>query len=179
MSKLAGALDISNVTVGRYIDLLCDLLLVRKLQPFFSNTKKRLVKSPEVFIRDSGLMHQLLNISNLDNLLSYPLAGASWEGFCIENILSVAPQNAKASFYRTTTGAEIDLVLELPSNELWAIEIKRTSSPKVAHGFYIACEDIQPTKRFLVYNGLETFPLPNNIIAISLLELMKMLEKYQ
>jgi len=171
-SKLASGLDISNMTASRYIDLLCDLLLVRKVQPYYINTKKRLVKTPKVYVRDSGLLHQLLNISTLDNLLSYPLVGASWEGFIIENILAAAPQQAKSSFYRTSAGAEIDLVLELPNREVWAIEIKRTSSPKVKQGFHIACEDINPTQKFVIYNGDEIFPLPNDVMAVGLKELM-------
>ncbi len=171
-SKLASGLDISNMTASRYIDLLCDLLLVRKIQPYYINTKKRLVKTPKVYVRDSGLLHQLLNITTLDNLLSYPLVGASWEGFIIENILTAAPQQTKYYFYRTSAGAEIDLILELPKRQKWAIEIKRTSSPKVKQGFHIACEDIKPTKKFIIYNGDETFPLPNNVMAVGLGELM-------
>ncbi len=175
-SKLASGLDISNMTASRYIDLLCDLLLVRKVQPYYTNTKKRLVKTPKVYVRDSGLLHQLLNITTLDNLLSYPLVGASWEGFVIENILTAAPQQAKYSFYRTSAGAEIDLILELPKRQTWAIEIKRSSSPKVKQGFHIACEDIKPTKKFVVYNGGESFPLPNGVVAIGLGELMENLK---
>lgn len=171
-SKLASGLDISNMTASRYIDLLCDLLLVRKMQPYYTNTKKRLVKTPKIYVRDSGILHQLLNITTLDNLLSYPLVGASWEGFIIENILTVAPQQTKYYFYRTSAGAEIDLILELPKRQKWAIEIKRTSSPKVKQGFHIACEDIKPTKKFVVYNGEESFPLPNDVVAIGLGELM-------
>ncbi len=173
VSKLASGIDISNVTTNRYIDLLCDLLLVRKVEPWYKNTKKRLVKSPRIYVRDSGILHRLLNITDYDSLLSYPLVGQSWEGFVIENLLSITPKTVKVSFYRTSAGAEIDLVLELPNQETWAIEIKRTSSPKVERGFYNACEDVQPTKSFVIYNGEETFPLPSGVIAISLQEIMK------
>ena len=173
LSRLASGLDISNVTVGRYVDLLCDLLLLRKIEPYFSNTKKRLVKAPKVYVRDSGLLHQLLNITDLENLLSCPVVGASWEGFVIENILSVVPSLAKASFYRNSSGDEIDLILELPGRELWAIEIKRSSSPKLEKGFYNACEDVKPTQRFVVYNGDEDFPLPNDVMATGLPALMR------
>jgi len=176
-SKLASSLEISHVTVGRYIDVLCDLFLLRKLEPYHSNTKKRLVKSPRIYVRDSGLMHQLLSITNLEALLSYPLVGASWEGYVIENILSVATTQIKSSFYRSSAGAEIDLILELPNSEIWAIEIKLTSSPKVERGFYNACEEINPTHKFVVYNGVETYPLPHNVTAISLVEIMKLLQE--
>ena len=151
------------------------MLLVRKVEPWYKNTKKRLVKSPRIYVRDSGILHRLLNITDYDSLLSYPLVGQSWEGFAIENLLSILPKTVKYSFYRTLAGAEIDLVLELPNQETWAIEIKRTSSPKVERGFYQACEDIQPAKIFVIYNGEETFPLPSGVVAISLQEIMKKL----
>ena len=173
VSKLSTGLDVSNVTVNRYIDLLCDLLLIRKIEPWHKNTKKRLVKSPRIYVRDSGILHRLLNITSYDGLLSYPLVGQSWEGFVIENILSVIPKTVKCSFYRTLAGAEIDLVLEFPNQETWAIEVKRTSSPKVEKGFYNSCEDLQPTKAFIVYNGAETFTLPNGVIAIGLLDIIR------
>jgi len=172
-SNLALGMDISSVTASRYIDLLCDLLLVRKIQPYFPNVGKRLVKAPKIYIRDSGLLHTLLSISGMDNLLSHPIVGFSWEGFVIENILSVAPKMASPYYYRTAAGAEIDLLLHMPGDELWAIEIKRTSTPKVAKGFHHACEDLNPAKKFIVYNGTETFPLGNGIIAISLPDLME------
>lgn len=173
VAKLAAGIDISNVITNRYIDLLCDLLLVRKMEPWYKNTKKRLVKSPRLYIRDSGILHRLLNISDYDSLLSYPLVGQSWEGFVIENIFSILPKTVHHSFYRTAAGAEIDLVLELPNQETWAIEIKRSSTPKVERGFYNACEDVQPTKTFVIYNGEEAFPLPGGVVAISLQEIMR------
>jgi predicted AAA+ superfamily ATPase len=174
-ANLAMGLDLSNKTVIRYIDLLCDLLLVRKVQPYHLNLGKRLVKSPKVYVRDSGLLHHLLNIHQLDDLFSNPIIGASWEGFVMENLLSILPISTISSFYRTSAGAEIDLLLELPNRETWAIEIKRSSVPKIEKGFYLACEDIKPSKRFVVYNGIETFPMKNEITAISLPELMTML----
>jgi predicted AAA+ superfamily ATPase len=174
-ANLAMGLDLSNKTVIRYIDLLCDLLLVRKVQPYHLNLGKRLVKSPKVYVRDSGLLHHLLNIHQLDDLFSNPIIGASWEGFVMENLLSILPISTISSFYRTSAGAEIDLLLELPNRETWAIEIKRSSVPKIEKGFYLACEDIKPSKRFVVYNGIETFPMKNEITAISLPDLMTML----
>jgi predicted AAA+ superfamily ATPase len=150
---------------------------VRKIEPWYKNTKKRLVKSPRIYLRDSGILHRLLNITNYDGLLSYPLVGQSWEGFIIENLLSVVPATAQYNFYRTSGGAEIDLILEFPNQKIWAIEIKRSSSPKVTKGFYQACEDIQPNETFVVYNGEETFPLPNGVVAIGLPFLMEKIIK--
>lgn len=172
-SKLATNLDLSSPTVKRYIDLLEELFMVRRLAPWSNNGKKRLVKSPKIYLRDSGLLHQLLNIESLDDLLAHPISGTSWEGFIIENLLNVAPRSTTPYFYRTSVGAEIDLLLELPKQERWAIEIKKTSAPKVERGFYEACDDLEPTRKLIVYNGTERFPLKNNVEAIGLNELMK------
>ncbi len=170
-AKLAAGLAVDGKTVARYLDLLVDLLLVRRLMPYIHNTKKRLVKSPRIYVRDSGILHALLNLSNWDNILGHPTAGDSWEGFVIESILCNAPERVIASFYRTTGGAEIDLVLELPNNEIWAIEIKHSLSPTLERGFYEACADINPHKAFVVYSGTERYQIKNNISAISLKEI--------
>lgn len=167
-SKLATSLNVSTTTVTRYIDLLTDLLLVRRLQPFHANTGKRLVKSPKVYVRDSGLLHALLGIPSFNELSGHPIVGTSWEGFVIENILSVSPPQTQASFYRTSAGAEIDLVLEIPGAGCWAIEIKRGLVPRIEKGFYIACDDILPDRRFVVYGGTERYPLDSNTEAIGL-----------
>ena len=136
---LARNLDVSGNTVAGYLDLLVDLLLLRRLPPFHANVKKRLVKSPKVYIRDSGLVHALLNIDSLNDLLAHPVVGMSWEGHVLENLLRVAPERTEASFYRTA-GVEIDLILKLPGNRLWAIEIMRElrvqSSGNPARVFY-------------------------------------------
>ena len=173
-ARLAGSLGVSGVTIGRYLDLMVDLLLVRRLSPWMANAGKRLVRSPKVFVRDSGLVHALLNVSTLDGLLGHPVAGSSWEGFVIENLLSNLPFGSEASFYRTAGGAELDLVISL-SDELWAIEIKRSLAPKLERGFHEACEVLSPTSRFVVYPGMEQFSLSNDVIAISLPKLMKKL----
>ena len=173
-SELSGALEVSARSVTRYIDLLCDLLLIRRLPPVHGNIGKRLVKSPKVYIRDSGLLHGLLDIGNHEQLAGHPVIGGSWEGFVIENLLTVAPGRTQAGFYRTSAGAEIDLVLELPGmKERWAIEIKRASSAKPGKGFYHACEDIQPDKAWVVHAGEERYPLAENIEAIGLRELVR------
>ena len=176
-AKLASGLDVSSTTILRYVDLMVDLLLVRRLQPWFTNTGKRLVKSPKVYVRDSGIVHQLMGIVHFDDLLSHPVVGMSWEGFVIENLLFSAPRSAEAYFYRTSTGIEIDLLLQLPGQELWAIEVKKTLAPKISKEFHKACEDIKPSQRFIVYTGDETFPLGKGIVAISLTELMRRLAK--
>lgn len=172
-AKLALGLDVSSVTIFRYVDLLVDLLLARRLQPWYANTGKRLVKSPKVYVRDSGIAHQLLGISDHEALLSHPVAGMSWEGFAIESILASAPRNAEAYYYRTSTGVEIDLLLQFPGNQLWAIEIKRTSAPKPSSQFRRACLDLKPSRKFVLYNGTEAFPLEQDTSAIGLRGLMK------
>lgn len=175
-SKLAANIDVSNMTVARYIDLLVDLLLVRKIRPYATNTKKRLVKSPKIFVRDSGIAHTLLNISSYDDLLGHPVLGKSWEGFVIENIVSVLPSRARPYYYRTVGGAEIDLVIEFGAGEKWAVEIKRGASLALKRGFYEACADIKPEKTFVIYGGTDSFPLENGITALPLQEFMRILK---
>lgn len=148
-SKLAGALAISGQTVGRYIDLLCDLMLVRRLPAWSGTSAKRLVRAPKVYVRDSGIVHALLGLPDLDAVLGHPVAGLSWEGFVIEQLVAAAPQ-AHASFYRTSHGAEVDLVLEFPHAQTWVIEIKRSSAPTVSKGFYLAAGDVKASRKLLV-----------------------------
>ena len=172
-AHLARNLEVTGVTIGRYLDLMVDLLLVRRLKPWTFNIGKRLVRSPKIYIRDSGITHALLNIGNYTELLGHPVVGGSWEGFVIENIMSAAPPNVQPFYYGTPAGAEIDLILEFSPTEKWAIEIKRNSAPSISKGFYIACEDIQPQRRYVVYSGKDRFPLANGVIAIPLFELMQ------
>ena len=171
-SQLAAGLGVSGQTVGRYLDLLVDLLLVRRLPPWIANVGKRLVKSPKVYVRDSGLTHALLGIETLDDLMGHPVVGPSWEGFVIENILSATRRNVHAYYYRTSAGAEIDLVLALRPDRLWAVEVKRTLSPSVGKGFLNACEDIGADRRFIVYPGSTHFPIGHETTAIPLTGLM-------
>ncbi|MCY4219655.1 MAG: ATP-binding protein [Gammaproteobacteria bacterium] len=175
-SSLASSLSLSAPTVAKYIDLLVDLFLVRKLRPYHANVRKRLVKSPKVYVRDSGLLHALLGIGDFNSLCGHPVVGGSWEGFIIENLLSDLPPRTQPNFYRTAGGAEIDLVLEFPGkSETWAIEIKRALSAKPKKGFYQACEDIQPHKGFVVYAGEEQYPISEGVDAVSLLEMCRMI----
>jgi uncharacterized protein len=175
VAQLARNLGVDAKTAGGYIDLLVDLLLVRRLPPWHANVGKRLVKSPKVYIRDSGLVHALLGIADKDTLVSHPVLGASWEGFVVEQALAAAPEGTTGHFYRTSAGAEIDLLLNLRGGELWAIEIKRTLSPRPEKGFYHACADLSPARRFIVYPGDERYPLNAEVEAMPLLELARLL----
>jgi predicted AAA+ superfamily ATPase len=166
----------SHTTVRSYLDILTDFYMVRQIQPWAGNTKKRLIKSPKIYIRDTGILHKLLNISDFGGLLGYPVIGASWEGFVVENIIVGLSNKWQYSYYRTTTQTEIDLVLEGPNNQIWSIEIKRSSAPTLSKGFYAACEDIGATHKFIVYSGTERFPMSENTEAIGLVELLKLLE---
>jgi hypothetical protein len=171
-ARLASALGVTNPTIDRYIDLLVDLQLVRRLRPWSANTGKRLVKSPKLTIRDSGLLHGLLQLETLDSVLGHPVAGASYEGFCIENLIQAAGPRFTPYFYRTQVGAEIDLVLEKGGQAVIAIEIKRSTVPGVEKGFALACDDLQIEHRYVVYPGNETIPLRHGAQTIGLKEMM-------
>jgi len=121
-----------------------------------------------VYVRDSGLVHALLSIGDKDTLVSHPVLGASWEGFVVEQLLAAAPDGTSGHFYRTSAGAEIDLLLHLPGGESWAIEIKRSLSPRPEKGFHHACADLSPARRFIVYPGNERYPLNGEVDAIPL-----------
>jgi predicted AAA+ superfamily ATPase len=174
-SKLAASLAVSGQTVARYLDLLADLMLVRRLSPWASNEGKRLVRSPKVYVRDSGIVHALLGLATFDDVVGHPVAGGSWEGWVIENVLAVVPPGTQAFFYRTSAGAELDLLLELPKRQRWAIEIKRSSAPGVSKGFHIAAEDVKATQRFIVHSGSESFPLGQGVRAMSVLSMQQAL----
>lgn len=177
-ARLAASLGVSSPTVSSYIDLLVDLLLVRKLRPYSNNAGKRLVKSPKLFVRDSGLVHALLGIDGFEALSGHPVAGMSWEGFVIESLLAAAPHRTEASFYRTSAGAEIDLIMELPGNHgRWAVEIKRSLSPKLERGFHHAREDIEPEKAYVVYPGSDHYPVAEGVAVIGLRGLAELLLK--
>ena len=175
MAQLARNLGIDNKTASSYLDLLIDLLLVRRLPPWHANIGKRLIKAPKVYVRDSGIIHALLQIADEESLLSHPVLGKSWECFVIENILNIAPNGVQGYFYRSSGGAEIDLILVWPSRDLWAIEIKRSLTPKLERGFYSACNDLQPTRKYVVYAGEEQYPIAYDIEAISLNGLCQLL----
>lgn len=168
-SRLASGLSITAPTVTSYIDLLADLLLVRRLTPFHANVGKRLTKSPKVYVRDSGLVHALLGLEDYNDLAGHPVVGPSWEGFVIETLLAVAPPRTRASFYRTAAGAEIDLLLEMPGRGgRWAIEIKHGLSAKPTKGFHNAREDLKPDRSFVVTAGEDRYPIAHDVEAIGL-----------
>jgi len=175
LTKLAGNLSISTTTVRNYLDTLTDLFLVRQLKAWHGNTKKRLVKIPKVYVRDSGILHALVGIKDYNDLSSHPLYGMSWEGFVIEQILQRMPYRTEATFYGSSAGAEIDLVLETPSKGVYAIEIKRTVSPKISKGFRLACDEIKPKQRFYVIPTKESYPMDKETLAIGVEELIALL----
>lgn len=178
-AALAEGLGVSGQTVGRYLDLLVDLMLVRRLQPWHANIGKRLVKSPKVYVRDSGLVHALLGLETPEALLGHPVVGGSWEGFCIENLISAAPPGSEPYFYRSSGGAELDLVLAMPGGAVWAIEIKRTTTPRVTRGFHIAVEDVGATQRILVYADDKEVPISDTLRAMPLQIAMARLQRLQ
>ena len=170
-ANLARSLAVDGKTVAKYLDLMVDLLLVRRLPPFHTNARKRLVKSPKVYVRDSGIVHTLLRLDDEESVLGHPVAGKSWEGFAIETLLRASPSRTRASFYRTATGVEADLVLELPRSQLWAIEFKRGIAPRTGRGLATALEDLQPDRAFIVNTSDERYPVKAGVEAIGLREM--------
>lgn len=172
-ANLASALGVDGKTVARYFDLLVDLLLVRRLPAWNRTAGKRLVRSPKVYVRDSGIAHALLGIRDKEALLGHPVAGQTWESFVIETLITAAPEGTEAHYYRTSNGTELDLLLTLPGGELWAVEVKRSMAPKLERGFHSACADLNPQKRFCAYPGPDRYPLADRTEAIGILELAK------
>lgn len=172
-AALSRNLEVDVRTVHAQLDLLENLCFLRRLKPWHRNTGKRMVKSPRLYIRDSGLVHELLGIGDAEALAGHPVVGASWEGFSIENLLACVPARTDASFYRSASGAEVDLVLTFRNGTSWAIEIKRGLSPVLSPGFYSALEDLKPNKAFVVYGGVERYRLKPEVEAIPLHELQQ------
>jgi predicted AAA+ superfamily ATPase len=173
-SRFATSLGVSTTTIFRYLDLFSDLFLIRVLRPWHQNMGKRLIKSPKVYVRDSGILHGLLQLKTIDNILSHPIAGGSWEGFVIENIASVLNNRMSIWFYRTAAGAEIDLILE-NGKERIAIEIKRSLAPIPSKGFYTAIHDLNISKAYIVYPGHECYSSSENVEVISVYEILQKL----
>ena len=176
-SDIGRALELSTQTVTRYLDLLCDLMLVRRLQPYHANIGKRLVKSPKVYVRDSGLVHALLGIETLDALAGHPVVGMSWEGFVLEAMIGQLPWGVRPYFFRTAAGAEVDLVLEFQDLSVWLIEIKRSLSGRIDRGFVQARADLKPARSFVVHAGNDRYPMRDGVEAISLSGLAELLSK--
>jgi predicted AAA+ superfamily ATPase len=174
-SRLASSLAVSSAAVTRYIDLLVDLLLIRRLQPWSANVGKRLVRSPKLFLRDSGLTHALLDLESWEDILGHAVVGASWEGFVIENCIAAAGDRRTPYFFRTESGAEIDLLLERGGEIEFAIEIKRSSAPAISRGFFLACDALSPRHRYVIHSGSDSWPMRNGVTAISLPDMMERL----
>ncbi|MDP3223798.1 MAG: DUF4143 domain-containing protein, partial [Rubrivivax sp.] len=166
-------------TVAHYLDLLVDLMLVRRLPPWHANLGKRLVRTPKVYVRDSGVLHTLLGVNDKETLLSHPVVGASWETWVVENLLALAPRDAEAFFFRSAAGAEIDLLIQRGNGERWAIDIKRSLTPKLERGFHAACADVLPTHKWVVYPGAERYRLGEDAWAVGLPELARGLSTLQ
>jgi len=174
-SRLAASLAVSTPAVGRYVDRLVDLLLVRRLRPWSGNIGKRLVRTPKTYVRDSGITHALLELETWDDVIGHPISGPSWEGFVIENLIAAAGDRRTPYYYRTEDGAEVDLVFERAGKVEMAIEIKRSSAPEVSKGFYSARDVLAPKEAYVVHGGAETWPLGEGIVAIALGDLMRRL----
>lgn len=176
-SKIAAGLGVSNKAIRHYLDILQDTFMVRQLQPYFANTKKRIVKSPKVYLRDSGILHFLLKIYDMEDLYANPIIGPSWEGWCIEQIRANLPSTADISFYRTSAGAEIDLLIHTSASKpALAVECKRSLDCKLSKSFRNAFADIQPAKGFIVYPGKESYPLDENVRTLPVHQLHELFD---
>lgn len=178
-SQLAASLGVASPTVGRYIDLLADLQLVRRLQPWSANVGKRLVKTPKVYVRDSGIAHALLGLGDLDAVLGHPVVGGSYEGFVLETLIGALPPNVSPHFYRTSDGSEIDLLLVQGERPIMAIEVKRSTAPAISRGFGLACDDLNVEQRWAVYPGTERIAVRRGAQAVGLVELAQRLAQAQ
>lgn len=165
-SAVAASLGLSASTTGRYLDHLCDTLMVRRLEPYYINLGKRLVKSPKIYVRDSGLLHSLLGIRDENDLLGHPSTGASWEGFVVEQIANHLPSGASLSFYRTAAGAELDAVVELGQKKL-GFEVKFSHAPTVTKGFWQACDDVGVDAAYVVAPVQEGWPMKDGVHVIT------------
>lgn len=167
----ARALGVSESTTRRYLDLLTDAFMIRQLQPYHANLKKRQIKSPKIYVRDSGLLHQLLGIDSMKNLFSHPKVGASWEGFVVEQVLTMVPYD-EVFFWATHQGAEIDLILRR-GDALYGIECKRADTPRITRSIRIALDDLKLKHVFVIYPGVQSFPLARQVEAVPLKALSK------
>jgi uncharacterized protein len=173
-STIANSLGVSATSSGRYLDYLCDSLMVRRLEPHFVNLGKRLVKSPKIYVRDSGLLHCLLSIHSVNDLLGHPSTGASWEGFVVEQIANHLPQGASMSFYRTAAGTEMDVVVEIGQRKI-GFEVKFSSAPSVTKGFWHACDDLQLDAAYVVAPVTEGWAMKKPAKVISVIDIPKAL----
>lgn len=176
-SRFGTSLGVSDRTVRRWLDVLTDTFMVRQIQPWLPNIGKRVVKAPKIYLSDSGIVHRLLGIGSMDELLFNPIYGHSWEGFVLQQIMSLMPFLAEIYHYRTHRGAEIDLLLKLPGrSQLTAVEIKRSLAPKPERGFWNAMEDTECDRAFIVYPGEDAWPVAENVNALPLAQLKTIFE---
>jgi len=173
-SKLGESLGLSHHTVRSYVDLFDQTFVLRVLRPYEPNLKKRLIKSPKIYLRDTGLLHALLGIEDHNDLLGHPVYGASWEGFIMENILSLLP-DWTASFYQSSSGSEIDLILE-KGKKRFAVECKVSTSPTPNRGFWNAMKDLKIKEAWIIAPVKETYPLENGVKVAPLQEFVDLLE---
>ncbi len=174
LEKLAGSMGVHAGTIRNYLDLLCGAFMMRRLPPFVANVKKRLIKAPKIYIRDSGILHTLLGIASLDDLFAHPVFGDSWEGFVLENILSSIPDWVSFGYYRTSHGAEMNLVLQVGSKRI-GIECKASSAPKVTHGFWNAKEDLELDEAWIVAPVDSVYPYGEGVEVCSPIECLNRL----
>jgi predicted AAA+ superfamily ATPase len=175
-SKLADSLGVDSKAARRYLDILEETFMIRQLQPFFVNTKKRLIKSPKIYIRDTGLLHTLLKISSYDDLITNPILGSSWEGFCLEQIIALKPSDLDIYFYRTQAAAEIDFVLTKGLQVKVAVEIKYSLTPKLTKSSVNAIAELSPKKIWIIYPGKESYPINKDVWTLPATQLDKIFE---
>ena len=175
VNQISASLEVSRKNINLYMDILVGLLLVRRLNPWHTDAKKRLVKTSRYYVRDSGILHRLLGIGDYNTLLSRPILGRSWEGFVIENIHSILSPLTETYFYRTSAGAEIDLLIKMPNAEIWAVEIKSGASPNLNPHYSKTCDEVAATRKYVVYGGNDEFPVRGDVTVISLPKIMEQL----
>lgn len=174
LSQLAMNMELSRQSIHKYIDILQETFMIRQLLPFHANLKKRLVKSPKIYIRDSGIFHTLMGINSFQGLIGHSVLGMSWEGFCIEQILNSIPRSWESFFYRTQAGAEVDLILQRRFGEAPIfIEFKYSQSPKLTKGFWEAKKDLQPKACYVIFPGARSYPLSESVEVLPLSQIDK------
>jgi predicted AAA+ superfamily ATPase len=177
LSQLAASMELSRQSIRKILDILQETFMIRQLQPFYANIKKRLVKTPKIYIGDSGILHTLLGINTFDDLMRHSAIGTSWEGFCMEQILNQIPRGWDAFFYRTQAGAEVDLILQQrPGQAPILIEFKHSQTPKLTAGFWTAQKDLQPKACYVVYPGTIAYPLIKSVEVLPLTQINKIWE---
>lgn len=177
-SQLARSIGVSVTTVQRYQDILSSAFLIRTVRPYLPNLRKRLIKSPKIYLNDSGLVHGLLGIGTYEDLLTHPIVGMSWEGYVAEQISGVLSDNLHLMHYRTAKQDEVDFVLQHPTRGTIAFEVKRSNAPSLSKSFWTAVADLQPSQTYVVSPNVERYPLGKNIEGIGVLDLMEELRSF-